>query len=99
MREEYTLALRRESEEFERAMIEQRVEQAFEHVYEVLVPASSQMRNLLTQEGQHVFEQIERAYLQALEFAQSGNFPESGGRRLRARDCTERARTRGHRIC
>jgi hypothetical protein len=69
MRAEYTLALRRESEEFERAMIEQRVEQAFEHVYDVLVPASSQLRNLLTQEGQHVFEQIERAYLQAIEFA------------------------------
>jgi hypothetical protein len=69
MRAEYTLALRRESEEFEQAMVERRVEQAFEHVYEVLVPASSELRNLLTQEGQHVFEQIERAYLQAIEFA------------------------------
>src|SRR4051812_21514887 len=69
MRAEYTLALRRESEEFEQAMVERRVEQAFEHVYEVLVPASGELRNLLTQEGQHVFEQIERAYLQAIEFA------------------------------
>src|SRR4051812_35667190 len=69
MRAEYTLALRRESEEFERAMIEQRVEQAFDYVYDVLVPASSDLRNLLSQEGQHLFEQIERAYLQAIEFA------------------------------
>jgi hypothetical protein len=50
-------------------MVEQRVEQAFEHVYDVLVPASGDLRNLLTKEGQRVFEQIERSYLQAIEFA------------------------------
>ena len=69
MRAEYTLALRRESEEFERAMVEQRGEQAFEHVYESLVPATNDLRNLLSQEARHMLDQVERAYLQAIEFA------------------------------
>lgn len=69
MRAEYTLALRRESAEFEQAMVEQRVEQAFEYVYEALVPATSELRNLLNKEQHHILEQIERAYVQAIEFA------------------------------
>jgi hypothetical protein len=71
MRAEYTLALRRESEEFEHAMVEQRVEQAFDHVYEALVPASNDLRKLLEQnkEALHLFEQIEHAYVKAIESA------------------------------
>ena len=69
MRAEYTLALCRESEEFERAMVERRVEQAFEHVYETLLPVTNDLRNVLSQDARHMLDQLERAYLQAIEFA------------------------------
>lgn len=69
MRAAFTLALHRESEEFERAMVDQRVEQAFELVYEALIPATDELRSRLDQEGRRIFEIVERAYLQAMEAA------------------------------
>ena len=69
MRAEFTLAMRRESEEFERAMIEKRVDEAFEHVYEFLDPVTSQLRALLNDDDRRLLEQIEQGYLRAIEFA------------------------------
>lgn len=69
MRGEFTLAMHRESEEFERSLIDQRVEQAFEQVYEALIPATSELRHRLDKESWHLFEIVERAYLMALETA------------------------------
>lgn len=69
MRAEFTLAMRRESEEFERAMIEKRVDEAFEHVYEFLGPVTSQLRALLSDEDCRLLDQIEQGYLRAIEFA------------------------------
>lgn len=69
MRAEFTLAMRRESEEFERAMIEKRVDEAFEHVYEFLGPLTSQLRAILSDEDCRLLDQIEHGYLRAIEFA------------------------------
>ena len=69
MRAEFTLAMRRESEEFERAMIEKRVDEAFEHVYEFLGPVTSQLRALLSDDDCRLLDQIEHGYLRAIEFA------------------------------
>ncbi len=69
MRAEYTLALRRESEEFERALIEQRVDKAFEQVYEILGAATSHLRAILSKDDTRVLDQLEQGYLQAIEFA------------------------------
>lgn len=69
MRVEYTLALRRESEEFERALVEQRVDKTFEEFYETLGPATSYLRAILDKEGTRVLDQLEQGYLQAIEFA------------------------------
>ena len=69
MRTEYTLALRRESVELERALVEQRVDAAYEQVYEYLEPAASHLRSLLSPEGRRLLGQIERAYQHAIEYA------------------------------
>jgi len=69
MRAEYTLALRRESEEFEQALVEQRVDKTFEQFYEILGPATSHLRAVLSKEDVRVLDQLEQAYLQAIEFA------------------------------
>lgn len=69
MRAEYTLALRRESEEFEQALVEQRVDKTFEQFYETLGPATSHLRAVLSKEDVRVLDQLEQTYLQAIEFA------------------------------
>ena len=69
MRAEYTLALRRESEEFERALVEQRVDKTFEEFYELLAPATDYLRTILDRDGTRVLDELERAYLQAIEYA------------------------------
>ena len=69
MRAEYTLALRRESEEFEQALVEQRVDKTFEEFYEILGPATSYLRAILDKDGTRVLDQLEQGYLQAIEFA------------------------------
>ena len=69
MRAEYTLALRRESEEFEQALVEQRVDKTFEQFYEVLESATSHLRTVLNKDDVRVLALLEQTYLQAIEFA------------------------------
>lgn len=69
MRTAFTLAMRRESEEFERAMIEKRVDETFEYVYEALDPVTSQLREILSADECRLLDQIEQIYLRAIEFA------------------------------
>ncbi len=69
MRGEYTLALRRETEEFEQALIEQRVEKIFEEFYDILGPAGAYLRSVLTKNDAKVLDQLEQVYFQALEKA------------------------------
>lgn len=69
MREEYTLALGRETEEFEQALIEQRVDHIFEQFYETLVPASNYLRSILSKDDVRALDQLEQGYLLALEQA------------------------------
>lgn len=69
MREEYTLALRRESYELERELVDRRIDDAFERVYEYLDPAAAYLRQVCDDEGRRALQQLERAYLQALEVA------------------------------
>jgi hypothetical protein len=69
MRAEYTLALRRESVELERSVVDQRIDEAYEKVYEYLEPAANHLRSLLCEEGRRALAQMERAYQQAIEHA------------------------------
>ena len=69
MRAEYRLALRRESEEFEQALVEQRVDKTFEQFYELLESATSHLRAVLNKDDVRVLALLEQTYLQAIEFA------------------------------
>jgi hypothetical protein len=69
MREEYMLAVRRESVELESELIDRRIDEAFEAVYEFLEPASAQLHAILDPDGRRALDQLERAYVKALEVA------------------------------
>jgi hypothetical protein len=69
MREEYTLALHRESAELEWELIDRRLDEAFAHVYEYLEPSAAYLRAVCDAEGRRALEQLERAYLRAMEIA------------------------------
>ena len=69
MRAEFTLAMRRESSELERELVDQRVDEAFEQVYDYLEPAATYLRTICDSEGRRALEHLERAYLRALEIA------------------------------
>lgn len=69
MREEYTLALHRESAELEWELIDRRLDEAFAHVYEYLEPAAAYLRAVCDADGRRALEQLERAYLRAMEIA------------------------------
>ncbi len=69
MRAEFTLVMRRESSELERELVDQRVDDAFEAVYDYLEPAATYLRTVCDGEGRRALEHLERAYLRALEIA------------------------------
>src|SRR5919199_6442735 len=69
MREEYTLALHRESAELEWELIDRRLDEAFAHVYEYLEPSAAYLRAVCDTEGRRALEQLERSYLRAMEIA------------------------------
>lgn len=69
MRAAYQLVLHRESSELERALIDQRLDEAFERVYEYLEPAARYLRQSCDADGCRALDQLERAYQQALEHA------------------------------
>jgi hypothetical protein len=69
MREEYMLAVRRESLELETELVDRRIDEAFEAVYEFLEPASAQLHAILDPDGCRALDQLERAYVKALEVA------------------------------
>lgn len=52
-RAELMVALRRDSAEIERDLVEQRVEAAYERVYEYLGPAADYLREILEEIGSH----------------------------------------------
>ncbi|HEX5504930.1 MAG TPA: hypothetical protein VFW96_20090 [Thermomicrobiales bacterium] len=80
MRAEFMLALRRESVELERELIEQRIEEAYAHVEEYLVPAFTYLQQTADLEGRHALEVIDRAITRALEVAARSGI---GGRATR----------------
>ena len=67
MRAEMMLALRRDSAELEHEVVEQRVDAAYERVYEYLEPAAAYLRSILNAQGLKAFEQYEAASQQAVE--------------------------------
>lgn len=74
------LALRRESVELERELIEQRIEEAYANVEEYLVPAFTYLHQTADLEGRRALEAIDLAYTRALEFAARSGI---GGRATR----------------
>ena len=72
MRAEYTLALRRESDEFVRAMVDRLVEQSYEHVQETLAEVMDELGALVSPEVRHKLVQLDKTYLRAIEFAARG---------------------------
>lgn len=91
MREELMVALRRDSAELEKELIEQRVDAAFEKVYEYLEPAADYLRSILDSQGQRAFKQYEAAVLQALEHAARSGVGCAGRRRTDLNDAPRRA--------
>ena len=69
MRAEFTLATRRESSELERDLVDRRIDEAFEQVYDYLEPAATYLRAKCDSDGRRALEQLERAYFKALEVA------------------------------
>lgn len=69
MREEFMLATRRDSRELERELVDRRIDDAFGKVYDYLEPAAAYLRQVCDGEARRALEQLERAYLQALEVA------------------------------
>lgn len=69
MRAEFTLATRRESPELERDLVDRRIDEAFEQVYDCLEPAATYLRAICDGEGRRALEQLERGYFKALEIA------------------------------
>ena len=91
MREELMVALRRDSAELERELVEQRIDSAFERVYEYLVPAADYLQSILDPEGLRAFKQYEAAVLQALEHAARSGIGCTGKRRLDLSEATRRS--------
>lgn len=69
MRVAYTLAMSRESAELEQELVDRRIDEAFEEVYDFLEPAATYLRATCDGEGRRALEQLERAYFRALERA------------------------------
>lgn len=69
MRAEFILAMGRASEELERELVDQRIDEAFEQVYEYLEPAATYLRSTCDSEGCRALERLERAYFRAIEIA------------------------------
>jgi hypothetical protein len=82
MREELMVALRRDSAELEQEMVEQRVDAAFERVYQDLEPAADYLRSTLDPQGLRAFKQYEAAVQRALEYAARSGVGCTGKRRL-----------------
>ncbi len=73
MRADFTLAMRRESKELEQELVDRRIDEAFEQVYDFLEPAATYLRGVCDGEGRRALEQLERAYFRALQIsARSG---------------------------
>ena len=73
MRAEFTLAMRRESEELEQELVDRRIDEAFGQVYDFLEPAATYLRDVCDGDGRRALEQLERAYFRALQIsARSG---------------------------
>jgi hypothetical protein len=69
MRAMLTVALRRESEEFERETVDRLVEQAYEQVRESLMEVSEEIQDRLGNEGIRLMRQLEEGYIRAIEIA------------------------------
>ncbi len=67
MRAELMLALRRDSVELERELVEQRVDAAYEQCYQYLEPAATYLRSVLDEKGLRALKQIENSFHAALE--------------------------------
>lgn len=91
MREELMVALRRDSVELERELVEQRVDSAFEQVYEYLEPAADYLRSILDEQGLRAFKQYEAAVLKALEHAARSGVGCTGKRRIDLSEAPRRA--------
>jgi CHASE1-domain containing sensor protein len=90
MRAELMLALRRDSAELEHEAVEQRVDAAYERVYEYLEPAAAYLRSILDDQGLRAFRQYEAAVQQALEFAARSGVGFTAKRRLELSDAPRR---------
>lgn len=69
MREEFTLAMHRESYELERELVDRRIDEAFARVYDYLEPAANYLRDVCDGEARRALDQLELAYFKALEVA------------------------------
>ena len=66
---EFMLAMRRTSTEMEKELVDRRIDEAFEQVYDYLEPAAAFIRANCDDEGRRALAQLERAYQRALEIA------------------------------
>lgn len=66
---EFMLAMRRASTEMEKELVDRRIDEAFEQVYDYLEPAAAFLRATCDDEGRRALAQLERAYQRALEIA------------------------------
>ena len=82
MREELMVALRRDSVELERDLVDQRVDAAYERVYQDSEPAAEYLRSILDPEGQRAFKQFEQAMFRALKHAARSGIGCTGTPRL-----------------
>lgn len=90
MRAELMLALRRDSAELEHQVVEQRVDAAYERVYEYLEPAAAYLRSILDDQGLRAFKQYEAAVQQAIEHAARSGVGCTVERRLELSDAPRR---------
>ena len=90
MRAELMLALRRDSAELEHEVVEQRLDAAYERVYEYLEPAAAYLRSVLDAQGLRAFKQYEAACQQALEHAARSGVGCTVKRRLELSDAPRR---------
>lgn len=82
MREEFMIALRRDSVELERDLVDQRVDAAFERVYQDPDSAAEYLRSVLDRDGLRAFKQYELAMLRALKHAARSGIGCTGTPRL-----------------
>lgn len=66
---DYTLALHRESPEYEHQQIERRMDAAYEHVYQELETAKAYLKRTLNRDGRRALKQLEESYNQAVAIA------------------------------